>query len=247
MPRIVACRVPVPNPLLISSASRVRPSRASLRCRTSAGPSVGRSRAGPSTGWPALRDGTGGIDAVSGEYRTTLTERLAPTVDPEDVALHRGDGRWTASGPNTPNRPPGGPVLVQSVEATIGVEPMNKGFADPRVRPLRHVAAPSATERIPDRREPRSVAEAALPPPDAWSLQVREPVAMSPETVKRPSPGGVRQGVAAPRGFEPRLTDPKSAVLPLDEGARAPRRRVSDTGRVERKTGLEPATLTLAR
>ena len=28
----------------------------------------------------------------------------------------------------------------QSVEATIGVEPMNKGFADPRVRPLRHVA-----------------------------------------------------------------------------------------------------------
>ncbi len=26
-------------------------------------------------------------------------------------------------------------------------------------------------------------------------------------------------GLAAPRGFEPRLTDPKSAVLPLDEGA----------------------------
>ena len=27
--------------------------------------------------------------------------------------------------------------------------------------------------------------------------------------------------LAAPRGFEPRLTDPKSAVLPLDEGAEA--------------------------
>jgi hypothetical protein len=25
--------------------------------------------------------------------------------------------------------------------------------------------------------------------------------------------------LAAPRGFEPRFTDPKSAVLPLDEGA----------------------------
>ena len=55
------------------------------------------------------------------------------------------------------------------VEATAGVEPANKGFADPRVRPLRHVAAV----------------------------------------------------LAAPRGFEPRLTDPKSAVLPLDEGAAA--------------------------
>ena len=30
---------------------------------------------------------------------------------------------------------------VREVEATIGFEPMNKGFADPRVRPLRHVAA----------------------------------------------------------------------------------------------------------
>ena len=26
-------------------------------------------------------------------------------------------------------------------------------------------------------------------------------------------------GLAAPRGFEPRFTDPKSAVLPLDDGA----------------------------
>jgi hypothetical protein len=30
-----------------------------------------------------------------------------------------------------------------------------------------------------------------------------------------------RVRLAAPRGFEPRLTDPKSAVLPLDEGAEA--------------------------
>ena len=30
---------------------------------------------------------------------------------------------------------------------------------------------------------------------------------------------GCRIGLAAPRGFEPRFTDPKSAVLPLDEGA----------------------------
>src|SRR5207247_9782403 len=29
--------------------------------------------------------------------------------------------------------------------------------------------------------------------------------------------------LAAPRGFEPRFTDPKSAVLPLDEGAADPR------------------------
>jgi hypothetical protein len=31
-------------------------------------------------------------------------------------------------------------VSCVKVEATIGFEPMNKGFADPRVRPLRHVA-----------------------------------------------------------------------------------------------------------
>jgi hypothetical protein len=35
---------------------------------------------------------------------------------------------------------PEGPVRARKVEATIGFEPMNKGFADPRVRPLRHVA-----------------------------------------------------------------------------------------------------------
>src|SRR3954447_25515937 len=49
------------------------------------------------------------------------------------------------------------------------------------------------------------------------------------------------ESLAAPRGFEPRFTDPKSAVLPLDEGA-----AVNGEG-LERKTGLEPATLTLAR
>ena len=30
--------------------------------------------------------------------------------------------------------------MLKEVEATIGFEPMSKGFADPRVRPLRHVA-----------------------------------------------------------------------------------------------------------
>ena len=34
----------------------------------------------------------------------------------------------------------------------------------------------------------------------------------------------VARGLAAPRGFEPRFTDPKSAVLPLDEGAAGGRR-----------------------
>ena len=38
----------------------------------------------------------------------------------------------------------------------------------------------------------------------------------SPEVLSRTS---VRWMLAAPRGFEPRFTDPKSAVLPLDEGA----------------------------
>ena len=76
---------------------------------------------------------------------------------------------------------------AQSVEATVGFEPTNKGFADPRVRPLRHVAAPSASERIPGTRIPCAACPA--------------------------------RRLAAPRGFEPRLTDPKSAVLPLDEGA----------------------------
>ena len=35
------------------------------------------------------------------------------------------------------------------------------------------------------------------------------------------SPAGHGRMLAAPRGFEPRFTDPKSAVLPLDEGAAA--------------------------
>ena len=81
------------------------------------------------------------------------------------------------------------------VEATIGFEPMNSGFADRRVRPLRHVAVSGV---------------------------------VSPVSV----------GLAAPRGFEPRLTDPKSAVLPLDEGAAVPG-RVLDEG-----NGAEDGTRT---
>jgi hypothetical protein len=38
-----------------------------------------------------------------------------------------------------------------------------------------------------------------------------------PEPLGHVATGTVR--LAAPRGFEPRLTDPKSAVLPLDDGA----------------------------
>src|SRR3954451_9193030 len=37
------------------------------------------------------------------------------------------------------------------------------------------------------------------------------------------SPAGPDGMLAAPRGFEPRFTDSKSAVLPLDEGAAGPR------------------------
>src|SRR5262249_3012896 len=83
---------------------------------------------------------------------------------------------------------PPGPVSRSEVEATIGFEPMSKGFADPRVRPLRHVAEVSGVGR-------------------------RGPVVL-----------------AAPRGFEPRLTDPKSAVLPLDEGAAGPESRLGREG-----------------
>ena len=100
----------------------------------------------------------------------------------------RADGRRPDGSPfafatsSRATRPSAGrnwPFRAGSVEATTGVEPVNSGFADRRVRPLRHVAA----------------------------------------VIRRSGYGGC---LAAPRGFEPRFTDPKSAVLPLDEGA-APR------------------------
>ena len=75
---------------------------------------------------------------------------------------------------------------------------MNKGFADPRVRPLRHVASVRRRRR------------------------------------------GCCLELAAPRGFEPRLTDPKSAVLPLDEGAAVPE---VDLG-MGRRNGAEDGTRT---
>jgi hypothetical protein len=42
--------------------------------------------------------------------------------------------------PNSRKPAPRGRFSIRKLEATIGFEPMNKGFADPRVRPLRHVA-----------------------------------------------------------------------------------------------------------
>src|SRR3954454_21778464 len=57
-----------------------------------------------------------------------------------------------------------------------------------------------------------------------------------------PRTGYDRRMLAAPRGFEPRFTDSKSAVLPLDEGAAGPR----DEG-IGAEDGVEPATSTLAR
>src|SRR6266487_990378 len=65
-----------------------------------------------------------------------------------------------------------------------------------------------------------------------------------PDTTTRPCQLAGR--LAAPRGFEPRFTDSKSAVLPLDEGAAAGlvgAARRAPGKKMERKTGLEPATL----
>jgi hypothetical protein len=55
--------------------------------------------------------------------------------------------------------------------------------------------------------------------------------------------------LAAPRGFEPRFTDPKSAVLPLDDGAANPPHEASRSAHVERdpvgeKNGAEDGTRT---
>ena len=96
----------------------------------------------------------------------------APRPNPDRPGMSRHD---VAANRRRRNRPEGR-SCAQEVEATSGFEPLNRGFADLRVKPLHHVAA-----------------ESSLP--------------------------GVRRMLAAPRGFEPRFTDSKSAVLPLDEGA----------------------------
>ena len=75
---------------------------------------------------------------------------------------------------------PSGSFRAQSVEATTGFEPVNRGFADLRVEPLHHVA----------------ICGSPAGPNGCW-LPLED--------------------------FEPRFTDPKSAVLPLDEGAAGPR------------------------
>ncbi len=54
----------------------------------------------------------------------------------------------------------------------------------------------------------------------------------------------VRARLAAPRGFEPRLTDPKSAVLPLDEGAEDRSLGRHGPGRQHAGSGAEDGTRT---
>ena len=54
----------------------------------------------------------------------------------------------------------------------------------------------------------------------------------------------VRSRLAAPRGFEPRLTDPKSAVLPLDEGAEDRSLGRHGPGRQHAGSGAEDGTRT---
>ena len=56
--------------------------------------------------------------------------------------------------------------------------------------------------------------------------------------VRRPAAGGPGRSLAGPRGFEPRFTDPKSAVLPLDEGPAVVE------GRSEGRNGAEDGTRT---
>ena len=116
------------------------------------------------------------------------TSPVSPRSRPRKSLVVRGTCLWRRCGrASSPTVHPArqqetAPVwrpLDGQLEATIGFEPMNSGFADRRVRPLRHVAGSGV---------------------------------VSPVDV----------GLAAPRGFEPRLTDPKSAVLPLDEGAAVP-------------------------
>ena len=122
-----------------------------------------------------------------------------------------------------------GPALRRrrwlEVEATSGFEPLNRGFADLRVKPLHHVASGS---------QPGDCAIGARVRPGH-------------------GPGGTAgsREVVAPRGFEPRPTDPKSAVLPLDEGAadsrggsRRDRLPMPGTSPARQRNGAEDGTRT---
>ena len=97
------------------------------------------------------------------------------------------------------------------MEATVGIGPTHRGFAD---LPLNHLGT-----------SPRT-----LPPVG----RIRR--------LGKPTSWWIR--LAAPRGFEPRHTDSKSAVLPLDEGAETRSLAGGRPGRQRKESGAEDGTRT---